>query len=68
MENNIGFGQQGWQCPVCHAVMSPYTSCCVNCTGYKSTTITVGDLANTNYIQGVIDKARENNSSEMPEV
>ena len=25
--------QQGWQCPVCGAVMSPWTSVCVNCHG-----------------------------------
>lgn len=24
---------QGWQCPVCGAVMSPWTSVCVNCHG-----------------------------------
>lgn len=25
--------QQGWQCPVCGAVMSPWSSVCVNCHG-----------------------------------
>ena len=35
---------QGWECPKCGAVMSPTTSCCVNCRenkgGGMSTTIT----------------------------
>lgn len=26
---------QGWQCPVCSAVMSPWTSVCVNCHGNR---------------------------------
>lgn len=30
---NINWTQQGWQCPVCKAVMSPTTSVCVNCRG-----------------------------------
>lgn len=25
--------QQGWQCPICEAVMSPDQRVCVNCTG-----------------------------------
>ena len=25
--------QFGWKCPVCNAVMSPWTSVCVNCHG-----------------------------------
>ena len=28
---------QGWQCPICGAVMSPYTLSCVNCNGQKYT-------------------------------
>ena len=33
--NDIGFIQQGWQCPVCGAVYSPMTMACMNCTGWK---------------------------------
>ena len=33
--NNINWMQQGWECPKCGAVMSPTTSCCVNCRGNK---------------------------------
>lgn len=42
--NEINWMQQGWECPKCGAVMSPSTSCCVNCRGNKgggiATTIT----------------------------
>lgn len=44
MMNEINWMQQGWKCPKCGAVMSPTTSCCVNCRGNKgggmATTIT----------------------------
>lgn len=30
-----GFVQQGWQCPVCGGVYSPFTPQCLNCTGQK---------------------------------
>lgn len=29
--NNISVVQQGWQCPVCYAVMSPSTAMCLKC-------------------------------------
>ena len=35
METNVNWMQQGWECPKCGAVMSPTTSCCVNCRGNK---------------------------------
>ena len=42
--NEVNWMQQGWECPKCGAVMSPTTSCCVNCRGNKgggtATTIT----------------------------
>ena len=34
---------KGWECPKCGAVMSPTTSCCVNCRGVDEVTI------NTNF-------------------
>jgi hypothetical protein len=44
MNNEVNWMQQGWECPKCGAVMSPMTSCCVNCRGNKGggipTTIT----------------------------
>lgn len=48
--NEVNWMQQGWECPKCGAVMSPTTSCCVNCRGNKgggiATTIIVGDQLN----------------------
>lgn len=35
MNNQVNWLQQGWECPKCGAVMSPTTSCCVNCRGNK---------------------------------
>ena len=44
---------QGWECPKCGAVMSPTTSCCVNCRGNKGggipTTITNPIEVDTQY-------------------
>lgn len=36
MDNKINLLAQGWECPKCGAVMSPTTSCCVNCRGNNS--------------------------------
>lgn len=37
--NMTGIGaQQGWQCPICGAVYSPFTPMCYNCTGRTKTT------------------------------
>lgn len=31
------FAQQGWQCPICKRVYSPFTPMCYNCGGENST-------------------------------
>lgn len=33
--NEVKWFEKGWECPKCGAVMSPNTSCCVNCTGFR---------------------------------
>jgi hypothetical protein len=35
-ESNINWMDRGWECPKCGAVMSPTTSCCVNCRGNQT--------------------------------
>lgn len=75
MENNMGFVQQGWQCPICHAVMSPTTDVCVNCTGITITTTNTIDI-NTDTIKAssledILDYAlrcREDKSNDLPQV
>lgn len=32
----MGLASQGWQCPICGGVYSPYTPQCFNCTGRYS--------------------------------
>jgi hypothetical protein len=34
MNKNVNYG---WVCPVCGAVMSPYTFSCINCSGTDET-------------------------------
>lgn len=46
METNFNFAQQGWQCPICKRVYSPFTPCCYYCGGESKTwigTSTSGD-------------------------
>lgn len=31
MNNNYNLAQQGWQCPICKRVYSPFTPCCLYC-------------------------------------
>lgn len=33
--------QQGWQCPLCKRVYSPFTPCCFTCGGESVTTTSV---------------------------
>lgn len=41
MNNEVNWLQQGWECPKCGAVMSPTTSCCVNCRGNKGGSVSI---------------------------
>lgn len=40
--NEFNFAQQGWQCPICKRVYSPFTPMCYNCGGESSTLTTTG--------------------------
>ena len=40
--DNFNVAQQGWQCPICKRVYSPFTPCCFTC-GAESTTKTSTD-------------------------
>lgn len=43
------FGQQGWICPKCGRVYSPFTQMCLYCKPNNTTTISnLGNLSNTN--------------------
>jgi uncharacterized OB-fold protein len=52
---------KGWECPKCGAVMSPTTSCCVNCRGYGDPT--VNTIANTTIYELLIN-AKESEGTE----
>lgn len=39
--------EQGWQCPVCGAVMSPKERCCINCTGNQKVIFSGGSTRPT---------------------
>lgn len=46
--DNFNFAQQGWQCPICKRVYSPFTPCCFSCGAegrtYTSTGTGVTDI------------------------
>lgn len=48
MFDNQFFAQQGWQCPICKRVYSPFTPCCFSCGAegktYTSTGTGVTDI------------------------
>lgn len=44
------FGQQGWICPKCGRVYSPFTPMCLYCCNEKTnTTNNIGELQNENH-------------------
>lgn len=56
------FGQQGWICPKCGRVYSPFIQMCLYCKPNNTTTISnLGDLSNTTVSQ---EKLRENRKTE----
>lgn len=49
METNFNFAQQGWQCPICKRVYSPFTPWCYYCGGESKTwTDTSTDTSSVN--------------------
>ena len=38
------FASQGWQCPICKRVYSPYASMCFYCGGEKAYTVSTGTV------------------------
>lgn len=55
------FGQQGWICPKCGRVYSPYTQMCLYCKPDNITTISnLSDLSNKNVSE---EDLRENRKS-----
>lgn len=56
------FGQQGWICPKCGRVYSPFTQMCLYCKPNDTTTVSnLGSLSNTTAIE---EKLRENRKTE----
>lgn len=46
---NDFIAQQGWQCPLCKRVYSPFTPCCLYC-GAEGMTKTSTDTNSTGYV------------------
>lgn len=42
--NEFSFAQQGWQCPICKRVYSPYTPSCFCCGNEQTITTTTGTI------------------------
>lgn len=50
--------QEGWQCPICKAVMAPWKPSCINCTGAPQLTISgTPDIMLVNKMQNTISNA-----------
>ena len=59
MTNFSNFAQQGWQCPICKRVYSPYTSSCFYCGNEQiitTTTTTTGTAGSVEELHNEIDK------------
>ena len=54
---------KGWECPKCGAVMSPTTSCCVNCQGYGAVTVNT-TVSNIPTIAELLKKPKESEDTE----
>lgn len=51
--NDFNFAQQGWQCPICKRVYSPFTPSCFYCGNEQ--TITTNDITITTGTQPTQD-------------
>ena len=51
----MGLLSEGWVCPKCGAVMSPYTSVCVNCTGQYSIEVSTNSSSDFSGVGKVLD-------------
>lgn len=55
------FGQQGWICPKCGRVYSPYTQMCLYCKPDNITTVSnLSDLSNKNVSEEELRENRKN--------
>lgn len=52
--NEFNFAQQGWQCPICKRVYSPFTPSCFYC-GNEQTITTTGATISANEGDWAID-------------
>lgn len=55
------FGQQGWICPKCGRVYSPFTQMCLYCKPNNTTAISnLGDISNTTVNEEKLKEDRKN--------
>ena len=55
--------QYGWKCPTCGAVMAPWQSVCINCSGINKPYVGVGDFYPTWWHQVTCQPNLENTSA-----